>query len=385
MDTRLDPSYSGSAKPAHPRDSTVRPVRLRTVDTHQAPLARRVGAGLIAELSTGNGSLRLEVNGLQPAGAEGGTPPLRLLTRAGPLALSPARELLRALTAIDLPDDTPDDPLHGLRRDVTMQSLPPAWFSTFGASAALCMEGETVSPGEAPEADGFIDDAPGEMLELAFSITEPQARLGLAGTLRGSHEALLHALSQPAWQRVDPAPEIALEDLPLRVPVRLGTTALSLGAVRALGPGDVVPLAQPLFGLGGEGELRVGQAVAKVVLRLGNQCAVELTEWQPTTTGQTTMNDRLDFPYDTGIDAGTGADTDASLDELPVVLSFDIGTLEVTLAELQSMQLGSVLPLRGTLPPEVAICVGGRRLGTGELVELDGQLAVEVRRIGAMP
>ena len=354
-------------------------MHLRAVDAHQAPLVRRIGHGLSAELGAGAGSLRLEVSELRPARAEGHSPPLRLLTRAGPLAFSPARELLRALTAIDLPDDPLDDALQGLRRDVAMQSLPPGWLSTFGASAALCSQGETVSTREASDAESLNTDASGDALELTLSITQPQARLGLACTLRGSREALLHALSQPAWQRLDPSQHIALEDVALRVPVRLGTSALPLSAVRALGPGDVVPLTRPLFDLAGEGELRIAQGVAKVVLRIGNRSAVELTEWQPTTAGQT-MNDRLESPYDLGTEAGT----DASLDELPVALTFDIGTLEVTLAELQALEPGSVLPLNGMLPPEVAICAGGRRLGTGELVELEGQLAVEVRRMGAM-
>jgi type III secretion protein Q len=190
-----------------------------------------------------------------------------------------------------------------------------------------------------------------------------------------SLEALRYTLSQPVWQRLDDTRNAVPRDLPLQLPVRLGTTTLALSRVRALGPGDLVPLERALFDLAGKGEVRIANGLAKVMLQLGNQSVVELTEWEPTTAGQT-MNDLLD--------SSQNSDADTALDELPVTLTFDLGALEVTLAQLKALGSGSVLPLTGALPPQVAIRVGARRLGTGELVELEGQLAIEILHMRAV-
>lgn len=341
-------------------------LRLRLLDQAQAQLNRRIGAGLHAELPLGGTCVRLEVGGARAAGAHPPSRPLRLQTPAGVIAIAPAREVVRVLTTIDIPDDVDADPLQSLRMDVAAQAMPAGWWPLFGASSMLM-----AAPQEVPDA-----------FELSLSIFQPQARLGLAVALRGSVAALLHALSQPAWQRSGDAAAGHAPDLPLpllQVPVRIGTTALPLSTVRALAKGDVVPLTHPRFGLTGEGELRIADGLARAVLQLGNQPVLELTEWHPTIKGQT-VTDLLDFPHGAPHDRGAG-DT---LDDLPVTLCFDLGTLELTLAQLKALGPGSVLPLAGALPPQVAIRVGAGRVGTGELVELEGGLAVEIHRMGAV-
>lgn len=360
MDTRdLD---AGASRPAPTGPGATQAVRLRQLDPALARLNQRIGPGLHAELPLGAGRVRLQLGPARPAGPHPPSLPLRLQGPAGVLAVMPARQLVRALSAIDLPgqDDEPD-PMQSLRMGVALQAMPPGWLDLFGASSAL--------------ASGAGEDAGADALELGLSIFEPQARLGLAATLCGSADALLHALSQPAWQRTDDALALQAPDVPLRAPVRAGTTTLPLAVVQALTAGDVVPVMCPLFDLAGAGELGIANGLAKAVLQLGNQPALELTEWHPTTKGRT-MNDLLDAPHD--------SNADDALDELPVTLSFDLGTLELTLAQLKDLGPGSVLRLAGALPPQVVIRAGTRRVGTGELVELDGRLAVEIRRMGAV-
>jgi len=94
------------------------------------------------------------------------------------------------------------------------------------------------------------------------------------------------------------------------------------------------------------------------------------------------MNDALDSLAE--LSAGSHDITsDAPLDDVPVTLSFELGSLELTLADLRTLAPGRVLDIAGATTPLVAICAGRRRIGLGELVELGGRLAVEVRRIGS--
>ena len=76
------------------------------------------------------------------------------------------------------------------------------------------------------------------------------------------------------------------------------------------------------------------------------------------------------------------SDDDGAVDDVPVTLSFEMGSVALTLSELKSLAPGAVLSVAGALPPQVSICAGGHRIGSGELVELDGRLGVEIRRIG---
>lgn len=351
----------GAVTPAHPplAPGHRRRVRLRSVDAGLARLRALIGTGLCAELRVGTLALRLEVTGAQWAGSAQARQALWMQTPCGPVALAPPREIVRTLTAIDLPDDLEADPLHALRLALAARAMPQGWFELFDASAVLAAAQEEPGP-----------------VELMVTLVQPDSRFGVAAALRGTCEVLLHALSRPAWQRQCAQASPLPPDWTLKVPVQLGRAELPMRTCRALATGDVVLVQHPCFDLEGRGELRIGRRVANCTLHFGNQTLLELTEWHATTTGSTMKEPQATPP-------SPFADDDDSLDDLPVTLSFELGTLEMPLSELNALTPGCVLAIRGAVPPEVAVCAGGRRIGAGELVELDGRLGVEIRRIGA--
>lgn len=336
-----------------------RRVSLRPVDAGLARLRALIGMGLSAELAGGAMPLRLEVTGALPVSSAPARQAVVQQTPGGPISVSPAREVVRALTAIDLPDDHDGDPLRPLRLELAAQAMPEGWFELFGASAVLS---------GAPDAGGPV--------EVTLTLVQPDAGLGLAATLQGTGEALLRMLSRPAWHRTRAAASPLPPDWALKVPVRLGHAEVSMRTCRELAAGDVLVMTHLCFDIdgdgNGDGDLRIGGRNAKCRLHLGNQTRLELTEWNPITTGSTMATSS--FPSSDGDDA---------LDDVPVALSFELGTLELTLSELKALAPGCVMPIAGTLPPVVAVCAAGRRIGTGELVDLDGRLGVEILRIGA--
>jgi type III secretion system YscQ/HrcQ family protein len=65
-------------------------------------------------------------------------------------------------------------------------------------------------------------------------------------------------------------------------------------------------------------------------------------------------------------------------ENLPVKLSFDVGALTLSLAELRRLAPGQVLETGRALPEVVEIYAQGARIGRGELVEIEGRLGVSI-------
>ena len=71
----------------------------------------------------------------------------------------------------------------------------------------------------------------------------------------------------------------------------------------------------------------------------------------------------------------------AQLDETPVLLSFDVGRLKIPLGELRRLGPGSILAAERSATELVRISAHGQLLGFGELVEVEGAVAVRIVRL----
>lgn len=185
--------------------------------------------------------------------------------------------------------------------------------------------------------------------------------------------AVLDALFR-SW----PAASRSMDQLPLPAILRLGTTGLTLGVLRSLLIGDVVLLerrAGPARGmLAVAGHLLApaewngsGWALRRAPTARG----AEWEGWLGTSGGP-------GCGPDSGGAAENGPENVAEEGDIPVTLRFDLGRLELTLAELRQLGPGSVLELPGPADAPVRITVGGRCIGTGELVEVEGRAGVRV-------
>lgn len=169
-----------------------------------------------------------------------------------------------------------------------------------------------------------------------------------------------------AW----PASLHPLSQLPLPARLWTGTTDLPAAIVASLRPGDAVILqTRPPGGL----LLRVAEGWAATVRQNGG--AVLLAERiRPlrASDGETRM-------VVESVQPGPG-DLD-NLEVVPVRLSFDVGGMEMPLGEVRRLQAGSILPLGRSLAELVEISANGRRIGAGELVEVEGAPAVRITRL----
>lgn len=162
------------------------------------------------------------------------------------------------------------------------------------------------------------------------------------------------------------------EHAPLSLQAEIGHTRLSAADVASLGSGDVVLLDACHLGAGrtlwltADGRAGLHAALAPS----GDAAPPVLTVIHPWTATMPVSEPSADTPA-------------ASLDAVPVRLSFDIGELQFTLAQLRSLQAGQTLDLGHPLAGAVRIRANGALVGEGDLVEIDGQLGVSVRSLFA--
>ncbi len=164
----------------------------------------------------------------------------------------------------------------------------------------------------------------------------------------------------------------------LNAPARLraGMTTLTVKVLNSLRPGDVVVL-----------ETR-GSGFEKAMLVVSERLAAPaelddgawtLTEaphrveqdWMSTMSNDDNDDEEEEFE----------SEEDGGLDDLPVRLAFDLGHIDMPIGELRQLDAGSVLELRRITDELVDITANGRRIGRGELVDIEGTLGVRISRI----
>ena len=66
-------------------------------------------------------------------------------------------------------------------------------------------------------------------------------------------------------------------------------------------------------------------------------------------------------------------------------LTFDLGEISLSLAELEQFQTGSIVPLPETVQDpsqvEVAVRIAGVKIATGDLVQIDDRVAVRLNSV----
>ena len=80
---------------------------------------------------------------------------------------------------------------------------------------------------------------------------------------------------------------------------------------------------------------------------------------------------------------GTGPSLDSSLDELQLKLVCQVGSVELSLAQLRELGVGSVLALAPRMHEGVDLMINGRRVGQGQLVKIGDGLGVRLLSFAA--
>lgn len=173
-----------------------------------------------------------------------------------------------------------------------------------------------------------------------------------------------------------PLSPLPAEEILFRTAFQIGKTKLPLNVLSSLNPRDVV-----LFE---EGNPAQAGLLVEQYVRAGVRW-VEAKGWVLESgisypdKRKMQMADEAQHAHPEGLQDGMGEV--ASEEYLPVTISFEIGCQALTLAELRKLGPGSILVGANPIQAPVRLYVGGRQIGTGKLVDVEGSAGVRVVRI----
>ncbi len=196
-----------------------------------------------------------------------------------------------------------------------------------------------------------------------------------------------------------PAARSILNDqVPLRLPAEIGFTQLSAQLVSTLQTGDVILMDACHVGdhrvlwltANGSAGIHVqlpsvpanvslprSQSEEDVVADNCEDAAAPLPESLAATPTLTVIQAwKSTMPSET-----TTATEVASMDGVPVRISFDLGEVTLTLAQALALQPGQAIALSRPLNGPVRIRANGAVIGEGELVQIDDRLGVSIRSL----
>ncbi len=209
---------------------------------------------------------------------------------------------------------------------------------------------------------------------LVVRLMWPESGAVVLGVLRADTLGLLVCASLiPAVPGTSAANGVFL-NLPIALRLTVGETPLPFSRLQSIRQGDVILVTEPFMDDDGAITLVYGDAEARASWTI----AARIDANQITVTAPPASRTATDMP-----ESYTRGDEPISLDQLPIRLSFDVGTKTLTLAELQALQPGATFALDRPAQEYLTIRANGAVIGSGQLVEIDGRLGVSVSSITA--
>ncbi|MCV4264847.1 type III secretion system cytoplasmic ring protein SctQ [Pseudomonas capsici] len=346
---------------------------LRPVSTTEASIRQRIGTGLSLpfQLNRQKGQLALRLAPMPGQSVDEG----HLECASGPLRLTNTEALLGLLSscpALLQPSDSSED--HQWYWQLYNHYLSPELQHLFG----------TLQPLDQTNEQGLdcLLEARINGLRVCSRLSAPPA-------------TLLDLLDRGQWQQ---KPVGKTWPWPVNIPLLLGHLALTYKQLKGLRPGDVLLPDHPLFTPDGHGILQLGSCRLNLVQESANALCFTLTELE-----QDTMNATIDHFAASDSDnpillddihlqeheefAETTADGSDDLErfnDLALALTLRAGNLSLSLGQLRSLSVGSVLTFNGCAPGNAMLFHGERALAHGELVDVEGRLGLQITRMEAL-
>jgi type III secretion protein Q len=387
-----------AAPPVHvdpPGPGTPRALDLvgASLTIEQMRLSRRIGSGCQTALAGlgDDAALALQLVPQGQALASDWSDPVRMTGAFGSLEFAQGARLLRGITGVDI----------GAERGTGAER----W--TWLQAALIGRLGGTPLAGVEQLAFGGLHDA-GALTVLRVTLQTGQH--AFSTTARGSASAWLGFLSGAQWVRKRRS-VAEFADLLSQITVRIARHTMPAKVAGTLRAGDIILPSSPNFMCNGEGIIRWGGLTARVCYKA--PCALTIIALE----GNVEQNEQYEHDeqnehdehdehdeqneHDIDIDMPVEHDPDAApatiaaaqqadtttldtttLDKVAVTLDFELGKARMSFGELRTLGVGAVVLLDGGSTASLAIVSGGRTLGYGEAVDVNGQLGIRVTQWG---
>ncbi|MFP8968078.1 FliM/FliN family flagellar motor switch protein [Pokkaliibacter sp. CJK22405] len=363
--------------------SSATPLKLRNISNAEVDLRHRIGRGWRLELpDMQGGPALLEIRQATQNTARDNLQWINLSSGSGNFSL-PARlceSLLNHWSQapfVTEPAETPDQ--QAWYTELYNALLDPGLRSLFGEIQPLGQSSAPITP---------------TLAELKFQQGDVVITSPLAMPLRTFN----HWLERGYWQSM---PAASLGYWPVSAPLVLGHVRLPLEQFCSLSRGDVIVPKQPKFTPEGLGYLQLGPLQLGVFYQdEGTEVLLEVTKTHVITREAAKMHGDENNPdYQQGWDdqeqqGYDNYDQHQNFDQaygeqestghegltqaMDTTLTIKIGEVSMTLDELQQVGPGSVLLVQGATPGEAGLYQGQRLIARGELVEVEGQLGLQL-------
>lgn len=260
--------------------------------------------------------------------------------------------------------------LRGLLAGAELAALDPAWQPlVVEAACAPLFKALGHLTGSRVAVEAVVEGSERPPGEVTWSFEAHAAEERIAGLV-----ILDRPLAEQLAKRIEQLPFGVAWDastVPLVGQLLLGGTELTLAELNSLRPHDIIlfdwtygPTSEHLCVRFGPGALWLARATSGLVT-LEKPMSPTSTPPEGNPAGKPVTVTASDNP---ALDTG----------EWPVVVQFDLGTLERPLGELTSLQAGYTFELPVAAARPVTIRVNGRAIGTGELVQIGDRLGVRL-------
>lgn len=202
-------------------------------------------------------------------------------------------------------------------------------------------------------------------LPIGFELIEMEMKDGAVQKTRQiSGLLMVEERTYPLLQerlRFWPSDESNLWDK-LETPIRfeISKSELTLAELNALNLSDIILLSETDFYSKGQIKLCINQDLCcKAIINPEKNSLTIHSEW----------NNMAEQEQKNGIE---------NLSQVPVQLTFDLGSKAVSFNEIRQLKPGSIMELSTQLPEIVQIRSQNKLIGTGELVEVSGRIGVRI-------
>lgn len=232
--------------------------------------------------------------------------------------------------------------------------------------------------------------AAADRLEAALAMPMAEAvmlRVGLRSSshalfvdARASAETWMNFLGCAEWTREQPH-DGKYADLPVALPVRIASHAMDLALLESIKSGDTVVPDSANFDCAGTGWIDAAGLRLQVRYLDANRLEIVAVEGSMDIESVGTnegVETSLPHEESSSREAREPVLPHPELERLPVRLDFDLGHLQVPIAELRTVAPGMVFEIEGASPASVAVTSSGRLLGKGEIVDVGGKLGIRI-------
>ncbi|WAC75174.1 type III secretion system cytoplasmic ring protein SctQ [Roseateles sp. SL47] len=334
----------------------------------QSRLSQQLGGGLIWPLNDLDLPWARAELLLAPASAWRTAEPqrLRLRGRHGVLEFSDGA-LLTLLTGVQYADDAPVSVIQSLHR-LAVARIPLPLMDCLGGPFHVLASDQDHSESEFFESPG---------LQCLLTLTDVNSECHTF-LLQTSLATLNRWSGSPGWQRhaldreAARALPAALRQLSFTGGLHLGQRSMPVQRLRDIGVGDALLLPSKDGAASHPIHILLGSALVKFSQLPDDSYVFE--GWVVEAPALSNLSHVKAIEKVSPI-----------MDALKVDLDFIVGRLSMTVAELTALNTGQILPLEVATPPRVRIVAHGTELGSGDLIDVDGRLAVEITHWGSRP